>query len=417
MNGTGLAPAGGRALRSLVALAVVAVTAGCGVFGGEDTKTLTAYFDRTIGVYDQSDVRVLGVRIGQVTDVVPEGDKVRIEMEYDAKYELPADAKAVVVAPSIVSDRYVQITPAYTGGQVLADGSSLDLDRTEVPLELDEIYANLDELNRALGPEGANKNGALSDLISVSADNLEGNGEMLGATLEDFSQMVETLAEGREDLFGTIGNLQQFTTTIANSDSTVREFNTDLADVADQLAGEREDLARAVQQLSIALGDVAVFVRENRESLTTNVTELAELTKVLVDNQVALEEFLDTAPAALSNLQLAYNPSTGTLDTRDNGPGQYEALPLLLLCNTIVEGTNPIDDIAEQLPAELQDGFKQVGEQCTAGATGAGGGGGPEGSASTASVPTALPVPGAPVAAAVPVPADRSLAGLLMGAR
>lgn len=403
---------GRRALALGTALAAVALTAGCGL-GGDETKTLTAYFDRTIGVYDQSDVRVLGVRIGQVTEVVPEGDKVRIEMEYDAKYELPADAKAVVVAPSIVSDRYVQITPAYTGGQVLADGSSLDLDRTEVPLELDEIYANLDELNRALGPEGANKNGALSDLISVSADNLEGNGEMLGATLEDFSQMVETLAEGREDLFGTIGNLQQFTTTIANSDSTVREFNRDLADVADQLAGEREDLARAVRQLSIALGDVAVFVRENRESLTTNVTELAELTKVLVDNQVALEEFLDTAPAALSNLQLAYNPSTGTLDTRDNGVSNEEedvlgTLAAGTLCQAVAGGASPLLSL-------LPDGGAALTESC------------PAGEASTASsssssggapaVASALPVPGGDARPAVPLTTDRSLAGLLLGTR
>ncbi len=91
-----------------VLLAAVLATAGCGVFGGSDTKTLTARFDRTVGLYEQSDVRILGVKVGQVTGIEPEGDSVRVEMEYDAKYDLPADAKAVVVAPSIVSDRYVE---------------------------------------------------------------------------------------------------------------------------------------------------------------------------------------------------------------------------------------------------------------------------------------------------------------------
>lgn len=403
----------------LVVLLVTALaTAGCGVFGGDDVKTLTARFDRTVGLYEQSDVRILGVKVGQVTAVEPEGDSVRVEMEYDGKYDLPADAKAVVVAPSIVSDRYVQITPAYTGGAVLADGSTLDLDRTDVPLELDEVYESLDRLNLALGPQGANKNGALSDLLAVSADNLEGNGEVLGATLEDFSQAVETLSDNRDDLFGTISNLQDFTSTIARSDATVRAFNQDLADVADQLAGERQDLARAVQQLSVALGDVAVFVRENRESLSTNVAELAEVTKVLVNQKVALEEFLDTAPGALSNLQLAYNPSSGTLDTRDNGPAQIEGMPLTVLCPLLQEAPNGIEPLIDGLPLDLRAPATELAARCRAFTSG---GGATASSASSSGAPpalTALPVPGGATAApAVAPPSDRTLAGLLLGTR
>jgi phospholipid/cholesterol/gamma-HCH transport system substrate-binding protein len=414
-------PSARRLLGLTTMLAVVLATAGCGVFGG-DTNTLSARFDRTVGVYENSDVRVLGVAIGRVTKIVPEGDSVRVDMEYDAKYKIPADAQAVVVAPSIVSDRYVQLSPAYTDGPVLADGSVLDLDRTQVPLELDEVYASLDQLNLALGPNGANRDGALSDLLAVSAENLEGNGELLGATLEDFSLMVETLSDERDNLFGTISNLQKFTTTIAGSDDTVRAFNRDLADVADLLAGEREDLARAVRQLSIALGDVAVFVRENRESLTTNVTELAEVTRVLVDQKVALEEFLDTAPGALSNLQLAYNPSSGTLDTRDNGPAQIEGMPLMVLCPILQESPNalvPTSPLLDALPVDLRDAATELGDQCREMTTG-GGGFGAAGSSSDPSAqsqPSALIIPRAAPAPSLAPPSDTSLSGLLMGTR
>lgn len=416
-------PAARRALALGAMLPVVLATAGCGLFGGSDTNTLTARFDRTVGVYEQSDVRVLGVAIGRVTKIVPEGDSVRVDMEYDAKYKIPAEAQAVVVAPSLVSDRYVQLTPAYTDGPVLADASVLDLDRTIVPLELDEVYESLDSLNLALGPNGANKDGALSDLLAVGADNLEGNGELLGSTLSDFSLMVETLAENRDHLFGTIANLQQFTTTIASSDDTVRAFNQDLADVANQLAGEREDLALAVRQLSIALGDVAVFVRENRESLTANVTDLAEVTRVLVDQEVALEEFLDTAPGALSNLQLAYNPSFGTLDTRDNGPAQIEGMPLLALCPILQEAPNALTDdsgLLDALTEELAAAAKDLGDRCRTMASGGGDPGAatagpPDGSAPSAV--SALIFPRAGPTPAVAPPADTSLSGLLMGTR
>lgn len=321
---------------ALVALAVSAGAAACGSFGDSGQKTVVAEFDRAVGLYVSSDVRVLGVRIGEVTSIEPRGDKVRVKLTYDGKYKLPADAKAVVIAPSIVSDRYVQMTPVFQGGPVLADGAQLSRDRTAVPVELDQIYESLNKLNLALGPNGANKDGALSDLLKVGAQNLDGNGELLNSTLRDFSQLVGTLNNSRDDLFGTVTNLQDFTTTIANADGTVRAFNADLAVVADQLEAERADLATAVQQLSVALGEVATFVRENKDNLTANVSDLASVTGVLVKQRAALEEFLDVSPTALSNLQLAYNPATGTLDTRDNNIQGAELDPLGAVCNVLL---------------------------------------------------------------------------------
>jgi virulence factor Mce-like protein len=330
-------PVGGRRrlLAGTALLGLSAMAAGCGVFGGSDTKHFSAEFDRAIGVYKHSDVRVLGVRIGEVTKIVPEGDRVKIEMTYDASYKIPADAKAVILAPSIVSDRYVQLTPVYSSGPTLPDGAALSLEshRTAEPIELDEIYANIDTLNKALGPHGANRKGAVSDLLHVGAENLRGNGKALNATLTGLSRAVQTLSDSRDDLFTTIANLQKFTTTIAENDSIVSQFNSDLAAVADQLNGERTDLATAIKTLASALGEVASFVKENSANLTANIANLRTVTSVLVREKAALREFLDTAPTALSNLQLAYNSNSGTLDTRDNS--NSAGGPVGALCNLL----------------------------------------------------------------------------------
>lgn len=322
-----------NAFALLVAAVVLVTASGCGIFGGPDKKRFSADFDRAIGVYVHSDVRVLGVRVGEITKITPRGNRVRIEMTYDSSYKIPHDAKAVLLAPSIVSDRYVQLTPAYTSGATLPDGTHLGLDRTTQPVELDDIYANLDSLNQSLGPNGANKKGALADLLDVGAQNLGGNGRQLNSTLTGLSQAVKTLSDSRNDLFGTISNLQTFTSTIARNDALIRTFNADLAEVSAQLAAERVDLALAIKQLAVALGEVASFVKQNKDNLTYNVTNLAEVTKVLVNQKAALREFLDTAPTALSNLQLAYNAGSGTLDTRDNSGSQGG--PAGILCNLL----------------------------------------------------------------------------------
>jgi len=286
---------------------------------------VTAYFDQAVGLYEGSSVRILGIDVGSITRVVPMGDRVRVDMLVDDAYAVPADADAVVLAPSLVADRYVQFAPVYSGGERMADGAVVPLERTATPVELDQVYGALDDLSTALGPTGANSDGALSDLVDVAAANLDGNGQALNDTLSGFSQAVRTLADNRDDLFASVENLQTFTSALATVDSQVGQFNQNLAAVAEQLAGERQDLAQAISLLNTALGQVATFVQQNTALLTTNVDRLADVTLTLVQQRQALAQVLDVAPAAIGNLAHAYNPDYGTLDTRDNSLGSQNA--------------------------------------------------------------------------------------------
>ncbi|WP_407696994.1 MCE family protein [Streptomyces dysideae] len=321
-----------RPLALLTALAVVAVVASV-LWPGPDKVQVTAYFPRTVGIYPGSDVRVLGVRIGEVRGITPEGGRVRVELEYDAGRRVPADAQAAIINSSVVSDRYVQLLPVYRTGPAMRDGDVIPEARTAVPVELDRVFDSLHTTAEALGPDGANKDGSLSRLLGVSADNLDGQGEQLNQTVEDLSAAVSTLSDGRTDLFGTVRNLQVFTAALAADDKSVRSFNTSLAEVAEQLAGERKDLAAALKNLGTALGDVSAFVKNNKKSLTSNVKGLSKVTKVLVTQRAALEELLEVAPTGMSNLNNAYNPSAGTLDTRNN-PNQPQD-PASLLCSML----------------------------------------------------------------------------------
>ncbi|MEU8300327.1 MCE family protein [Micromonospora sp. NPDC048909] len=298
-------------------------------------RRVVAYFTRAVGIYPGSDVRVLGVRVGEVESVTPQGRVVRVSMRYDPQVSVPPDAQALIIPPSVVSDRYVQLAPAFAGGVALRDGAEIPAERTAAPMEIDDIYRALDDFNRALGPQGANADGALSDLLTTGRANLEGNGDELHGTLADLSRALDTLADGRQDLFGSVANLQRFTTALARSDQQVRGFSQQLADVAEQLAGERDELAAALRNLAAALADVTAFVRGNRDELTGNVAALADITGVLVRQQKAVIDILDVAPLTVNNLALAYNPRSGTLDTRDNVMGPYD--PAGFVCSLIVD--------------------------------------------------------------------------------
>ncbi|KFU82973.1 virulence factor Mce family protein [Amycolatopsis lurida] len=319
---------------------------------------VTAYFAGTVGLYEGNSVRMLGVDMGTVTKIQPMGNQVRVELEYDRSVPVPADAKAIIVSPSLVSDRYVQLAPAYKGGPRIADGAVIGLDRTEVPLEVDELAASLSRVSQSLGPNGANKNGSLSNLLDTAAKNFDGNGQALHDTITKLGQAAGTLSGNKDDLFKTVENLGSFSQTLVNSDKQVRDFERQLADVSGFLAGERENLSATVKQLSDTLTAVQAFIEKNRDRLKSNVDKLASVTKVLVDQRGALAEILDVAPVGLGNLVNTYNASSGTLDARAN-LNELTQPPLVMVCNLLKQTPDALDALGDACKgvAGLVDGL------------------------------------------------------------
>ncbi|HTZ42881.1 MAG TPA: MCE family protein [Jatrophihabitans sp.] len=340
-----------RVSQLIVVLIAAAVVLGAVVFVllPSPTKTVTARFDRAVGLYPGSSVRLHGVAIGRITKVRPVGTGVLVTMSYDRKIELPAypdDAKVVraaIIPPSLVSDRYVQLLDKASCAScgVLADGASIGQGQTASPVELDDIYAALNTLNTALGPKGANsnslsKNGPLSDLIDVGAANLDGNGEALGSTITNLSKAVQTLANGRQDLFGTVRNLQVFSDALVANDGQIRKFNDQLDQVTSELADERGSLGAALTNLNHALADIAGFIKTNGDAIHTDVVGLKDVVNVLNNQKAAINEILAVAPVAVSNLAHTYNPVSGTLDTRDNLGGLQNPLDPAVICSALV---------------------------------------------------------------------------------
>lgn len=334
------------AARAVLPVVIALAILGAGLYllvNKGNQNTLTADFPRTVSIYQGSDVRVLGVTVGKVEKVEPEGTDVVVTMRYDKDVQIPKDAKAVIVAPSVVGDRYIQLTPAYTSGPTLPNDATLGENRTAVPLELDDIYGSIDTLVKALGPNGANKNGALTDLLQQTANNLGGQGQKLHNTIESVGRLTQTLADNKNAIFGSARQLETFVHTLAKHDGTVRRFTTSLDQVSAELAGERSDLSSALRNLSTALGNVATFVKSNKHLLRTNITGLKNVLSVVVKQRDALNETLKVAPLALNNLYLTYDPEAGTLNSNANLTeigDQIVNSPGTFLCGILGQATN-----------------------------------------------------------------------------
>lgn len=277
-----------------------------------------ALFDSTVGLYPGSDVQILGVPVGKVTAVDAEGAHVRVSMRLDHEADASADTSAVIVAPTLVSDRFVQLTEPYVSGPKLASGTELSADRTAVPVEIDQLYASLNDVGQKLGPNGANANGALSELLDVAADNLGGQGVKINQMITEFGKASGTLADSDKDFFATLANLKEFNDMLVANDRSVAGANRQFAAVTDYLADDREDMADAIANLGDAMAILDDFIDDNRDQLKSSVDNLIAPTRVLVDQKNSLAEAVRTIPLVLQNFLKAYSPSTNTLDGRGN---------------------------------------------------------------------------------------------------
>jgi phospholipid/cholesterol/gamma-HCH transport system substrate-binding protein len=308
-----------RIIAGIGALAVAAAA----IFGGRALYDaahpglrVTVYFTESIGIYPGSDVRILGVRVGVVNTVQPDGQQVKVTLTVDNGVPVPAGAEAAVVAPSVLSDRYVQLTPAYTGGPRLSSGAVIPITRTAVPVEIDQIYAALNQFAAALGPSGANKKGALSNLIKTGEANLAGNGGDLSSMLTQYGGLSKTLGGSAGNIAATLVSLEQFTSMLKSNDDQVRLAEQQLAQVTGFQSGDRQQLTAAIDTLATALSQVQQFIESNRSLLTANVNKLASITDILSSERASLAEALDDAPLAADNLLNAYDATTKTLDGR-----------------------------------------------------------------------------------------------------
>lgn len=276
--------------------------------------TINAYFTNTAGIYPGDDVRVAGIKVGTIDSIRPEGTRSRVILRVDHGVPIPADARAVLVAPNLVAARYVQLAPAYEdSGPTMRDGADIPIDRTAVPVEWDDVKTQLMRLATDLGPGTDLSTSSVGRFIDSAANAIGGNGDKLRQTLSQLAGVGRILANGSGNIVDTIRNLQTFVTALRDSGEQLVMFQGRLATLSEMLNDNRSDLDAALTDLSVAVGDIQGFVAGTRDATSEQVQRLANVTQILVDKKMALKNILHTAPNAFANGYNIYNPDTGVV--------------------------------------------------------------------------------------------------------
>ncbi|CAN5604759.1 virulence factor Mce family protein [soil metagenome] len=272
-----------------------------------------AYFPVSNGLYVGDEVRILGMRVGQIEQIEPEPDRVKISFWVDRRYPIPAEANALIIAPALVSARAIQLTPAYTEGAKLASGSVIPEDRTAVPVEWDDLRDQLQKLTESLQPTQPGGTSRLGAFVETAADNLRGRGASTRDTIIKLSQAVSALSDHSGDIFSTVRNLAALVSALEGSTELMGRLNDNLAAVTATLANDPDEIALATRYINDVVGDVESFVSQNREALGTTADSLTSVTTAVTESLGDIKQTLHIAPTALSNFINIYQPAQGSL--------------------------------------------------------------------------------------------------------
>jgi phospholipid/cholesterol/gamma-HCH transport system substrate-binding protein len=336
---------------------------------------VVAYFDNSNGLFAGDEVRILGVPVGKIDTIQPQPQRVKISFWVDDRYKVPAGAKAAILSPQLITSRAIQLTPAYTGGPVMANGAEIPENRTAVPMEWDDLRDQLQKLTDALQPTQPGGVSTLGAFIDTAADNLRGQGANIHDTIIKLSQAFSILGDHSGDVFATIKHLSTLVSALHDSTTALRELNTNLAAVTALVADDPNAVGQAVRDLSAAAGDVQSFLTDNREPLGTAFDKLSSISKAVNDSLDDIKQSLHVFPNALQNFANIYDPAhaavTGALVVSNF------ANPITFLCGAIQAASRLNFAQSAKLCAQYlapiiknrQYNFPPIGENMLVGAT------------------------------------------------
>jgi virulence factor Mce-like protein len=275
-----------RILAGLLSFALVA--SGCASLGLGETRTgtytVTADVEQAPNLFEGGRVTVRGVEVGRITDVEPREGYVRITMELPDTVAVPTGARATVVPITLISDRYIQLHPAYVFGPRLRDGAHIPLSRTDIPAELDEVLTQLQGLLESIEPKEG-EIGPLSKLITSLDDLMKESSDELAGTLDNASAVLENLAQSEDDITGLIRNLDRLFITLADRSSEIGLINDRFLLVARSLARDQKNIESTIENIAFLSDQTAGLIEESGDDIGESFGRLSRVLKEVLEHQ------------------------------------------------------------------------------------------------------------------------------------
>jgi phospholipid/cholesterol/gamma-HCH transport system substrate-binding protein len=268
--------------------------------GYGEQLTYRAQFTDVAGLVEGDEVRIAGVRVGQVTGIGLAPDQTdrpvaEVSFEVNADIPVPTGVLATIRYRNLVGQRYIALTEGDggLGGEKLAENDVIPLAQTKPALDLTILFGGFQPLMQALSPEDMNR---LSyEIIQV----FQGEGGTVESLLSHVASLTDSLADKDAVIGSMIDNLTTVLSSVAQRDQELSNLIVSLQQFVSGLAADRDAIFDSLQTIDTLATTTSDFLADARAPLASDIQALGDLSTNLADDGDLVENFLQLAPTKI----------------------------------------------------------------------------------------------------------------------
>ncbi|GHJ59245.1 ABC transporter substrate-binding protein [Nocardioides sp. OK12] len=271
-------------LVSLSVLAVLLVAAfraqDLPLIGGGDTYY--AEFSEAGGLQPDDEVRIAGVRVGQVKSIELSDGVVRVAFQVKTDSGFGPDSRADIKVKTLLGSMYLSVDPAGSGQ--LEEGATIPVARTTSPFDVVEAFEGLADTAGDIDTD------QLARSLTTLADLTRNTPEEFRAALDGVSRLSTNIADKNEEIGSLLTNLERVSTVLDDRDEDLVDLMKDADVLFQALVARRDQIHRLLVSTTELSTELTRLVRDTRSDLTPALEELEEVLAVLNKNEDNIDD-------------------------------------------------------------------------------------------------------------------------------
>ncbi|WP_018654818.1 MCE family protein [Actinomadura flavalba] len=263
-----------------------------------------AIFTDVAGLLDKDDVRVAGVRVGQVEKIqLFRNNQAKVTFSVNKDEEsifragLPKSTQVQVRYRNLMGQRYLSLSEGPgPANAYLAEGGTIPVTQTQPALDLTVLFNGFRPLFQALEPKDVNT------LATQIVQTLQGEAGTVNSLLGHVASLTNTLANRDKVIGDVITNLNNVLGTIDARHSEVNRMITDLQGFVTGLSNDRKAIFDSVASINGLAATTADLLKDARPSIKNDIAGLNKLAGELNKGSADLERGLQRSPKRLEGL-------------------------------------------------------------------------------------------------------------------
>ncbi|HEY8480395.1 MAG TPA: MCE family protein [Spirillospora sp.] len=272
-------------------LALLSSLGGCSVVpSGDGQRTMVVYVPKARSFYEESKVKVMGADVGLVDKVENQGDRVKVTFHIRDDVPLPKGVRASIVPLNLIGERNLVLHPPWKPGQPKETSNVIPMERTHVPVEVDDALSSFTNLANALDPT------KMRTALDTAAGTLDGNGRPFNAALEQSARLVENVAGQDEELIEVARNLHRLAGVVRGREEVLGALIRDFGQASRVLSSEREEMKQLVAGVLQLAEQGDKLLRKYKGQLPYDLAVLTRFALVLKGNAAQIAQLIQALP-------------------------------------------------------------------------------------------------------------------------